>query len=355
MVLPTLSFLLTAPDSHSLMSGPVQAALRETNSRKLEHNLCSEPGSIAEEENMRTSREPQKLFERLAADLKAMWSVENSRVVARNILVSLKYHEPALKSSLCLFDAIKQYLESHVREYHEIGAVLTAAITGNQLDKGLRECSYFEDVLAELICSRKSGDENIASKSASTSPSEKIFREEIEVKNRVPPPSKRWRYLQQALDVIDDSRDPDTRHEAFQQLPCLIRKTSVWMLNTVFRRCFDALVLNDDNEVAALEGLKALYFKCSATFYLAVDFMNSSKSTLKTRLLVIEFTSQLVDLLDGNAVESQLIYFLCTANEAFLKHNFIIHNARCLLQKALAKVGVESELFVMLRSQVSDI
>lgn len=333
-----------------LQPGPAETALREACCRKLVGGLCSGPGDIATEDEIKASEEPHKLFGKLAADLKAMRSVENSRMVARSIMVCLRHHELTLESSLCLFDAIKQYLESPVREYYEIGAVLTAAITGAPIGEELSKCSDFEDVLEELS-SRRSSEDNAASKCASTSPSEEIFREEIEVKNSIPPPSRRYRYLQQALDVLDDSRDFEARREAFQQLPDLIKKTSVWMLNTVFRRCFDTLVLNDDNEAAALEGLKALYFKHSATFSMAVDFMNSNKSTLRTRLLVVEFASQLVDLVDSKTTESQLIYFLCTANEAFLKHNFIIHNTRCLLQKALAKVGVESRLFAMLRSQ----
>lgn len=349
----SFSFLIAAPDSCLLLSGPVQASLRETNSRKLVNGLCSELKESVTEEDIRTSREPQKLFEKLAADLKAMWSIGNSRMVAKNILVCLKYHEVTLESSLCLFDAVKRHLESPVQEYYEIGAVLTAAITGAPVDEELKECSYFGDVFSELSSSRKCGEENVASECAYTDPIEEIFRGKIEVKNHVPPPSRRYRYLQQALDILDDSRDFEVRCEAFQQLPSLIKKTSVWMLNIVFQRCFDTLVLNDDNETAALDGLKALYFKHSATFYMAVDFMNSNKSTLRTRLLVVEFTSQLVDLVDSKTTESLLIYFLCTANEALLKHNFIIHNARCLLQKALAKVGMESRLFAMVRSQAS--
>lgn len=304
----------------------------------------------AMEEAEEDPREPQELFKKLAADLKAMQSIGHNRAVAKSILVCLLHHEPSLESSLSLFDSIRHHLESPVREYYEIGAILTAAITGAPVDEELDECRYFENVLAELGRRRMSEEYSTGSRHAYASPSEEIFRGEFEVKNSIPPQTRHYRYLQQALDVLEDEKSAEAKHGAFEQLPRLIEKTSMWMLSTVFKRCFDALTLNDDNEAAALEGLKALYFKHTATFYMAVDFMNSRAATLRTRLLVIEFTSQLVGLVDSEITEKQLIYFLCTANEAFLKHNFIIHNIRCLLQKALAKVGLGGELFAMLRS-----
>ncbi|KAL0266005.1 UNVERIFIED_CONTAM: hypothetical protein PYX00_011722 [Menopon gallinae] len=342
---PSLSFLFAPAHNRQLLSGPVVTVPREAD--------CTAAGDTATEEDAVVPEEPQVLFRKLAADLKAMRSIGHNRAVAKRILACLRHSEPTLESSLSLFDSIRHHLESPVREYYEIGAVLTAAITGAPIGEELRDCRHFGDVLTELARCRTREEDGTEGRRACTGPCKEIFRKEHEVRNSIPPRTRHYRYLQQALDVLEDEKNVEAKRAAFEQLPRLIEKTSAWMLGTSFRRCFDALTLNDDNEAVALEGLKALYFRCAATFYMAVDFMNSRAATLRTRLLVIEFTSQLVDLVNSEVAEKQMIYFLCSANEALLKHNFIIHNIRCLLQKALVRVGQGSRLFAMLESQAA--
>lgn len=369
------NYLFTGSERPTEESAGLETVPRQSTSIGYETRL--EHARYISEERIREAGDPKELFMDLGTKFRLMQDLEYDKFIAANILVALRYHKMDLESLLCMFEGIRAHLESPVKEYHERGSLLTSVITENKICEDISEYEYFKQYINVSFehnlsgkktvkwccevrdescgerCAQKNGNDTSQSSDTKKHGGKKIteefksvsagmFREKFEVKSEIPIKLRRYRYIQEALAVLESKEKPGMKHKAFMQMPSLINKASTWMLKTVFETTFCTLVRWDGCEDVVVEGLQALCCKFPVVFYMAIDLLNSRESSLRIKLALVEFASRTIEAAEMDTAKMLLKYLLDKADQKHLGNSFVVHNIACLLHRFLERLGLSA-------------